>query len=60
MELPRASPGRRRRRWVDQLRTDANLPPVQTSGGVLSTVVTEGRRYGPSRLSDNNNNSQEL
>jgi len=30
---------------------------LQTSGGVLSTVVTEGRRYGPCRLSDNNNNN---
>jgi len=25
------------------------------SGGVLSTVVTEGRRYSSCRLSDNNN-----
>jgi len=30
---------------------------LQTSGGVLSTVVTEGRHYGPCWLSDNNNNS---
>jgi len=31
---------------------------LQTSGGVLSTVVTEGRRYGPCRLSDNNKQQQ--
>ena len=30
---------------------------LQTSGGVLSTVVTEGRRYSSCRLSDNNNNN---
>jgi len=29
---------------------------LQTSGGVLSTMVTEGQCYGPCRLSDNNNN----
>jgi len=28
---------------------------LQTSGGVLSTVVTVGRRYGSCRLRDNNN-----
>jgi len=32
---------------------------LQTSGGVLSTVVTEGRRYGACRLSHNNNNKRE-
>ena len=50
----RRRPGRPRSRWVDQLRKDNHL---QTSGGVLSTVVTVGRRYGPwHRLSNNNNN----
>jgi len=33
---------------------------LQTSGGVLSTVVTERQRYGPCRLSDNNNNNKRL
>ena len=31
---------------------------LQTCGGVLSTVVTEGRRYGPCQLSDNNNSAR--
>jgi len=49
----RRRPGRPRSRWVNQLRTDTNSFHLQTSGGVLSTVVTAGRRYGPCRLSDN-------
>jgi len=30
---------------------------LQTSGGVMSTVVTAGQRYDPCWLSDNNNNN---
>ena len=47
-------PGRPRSRWVDQLRTDNNLPPAD----LWRRAVNRGHRgvrYSPCRLSNNNN-----
>ena len=49
---------RPRNRWVDQIRNENNLPPVN----LWRHAVNRGhrgatRRYGPCRLSDDNNNN---
>jgi len=55
----RRRPGRPRSRWVNQLRTDNNLPPADLWRRAVNRGH-RGRRYGPCRLSDNNNNDNLL
>ena len=50
-------PGRPHNRWVDQIQNDNNL---RVSGGALSVVVIAEQRYGPCRLSNDNNNNNNI
>ena len=48
-------PGQQRTKWTDQLRRDNNIATL--SGGKPLVMVTRERRYGPSRLRVNDDDS---